>query len=148
MMKHVGDLTDPRVAALYANIPRTEWERFQAFCTACPYKQRVTGDVEWSYIANEDGDETLLLLSGALAIPDISWQSIARFAQGYRVIAPAYPAVKTMGALVDGIAEIMCREGVEQAHVLGGSYGGFGTGLCAALPRDDALAGAFTYFAA
>jgi len=60
-----------------------------------------------------------------LAIPDISWLTIAHFAKTYRVIAPAYPAVKTMDALVDGIAAILDKEGIEHAHVLGGSYGGF-----------------------
>jgi pimeloyl-ACP methyl ester carboxylesterase len=60
-----------------------------------------------------------------LAIPDISWLTIAHFAKTYRVIVPAYPAVKTMDVLVDGIAEILHHEGIEQAHVFGGSYGGF-----------------------
>jgi len=124
-MKHLADLTDPKVAARYTGASPTDLEKFQAFCTACPYKQVTIGSVEWPYLVNKDSGEALLLLSGALAIPDISWLTIAHFAQTYRVIAPAYPAVKTMDALVDGIAEILHREGIKQAHVLGGSYGGF-----------------------
>jgi pimeloyl-ACP methyl ester carboxylesterase len=85
----------------------------------------TVGSVEWPYLVNQSRGETLLLLSGAMSIPDISWQTIAHFAQTYRIIAPAYPAVKTMDVLVDGIAEVLRSEGVEQAHVLGGSYGGF-----------------------
>lgn len=62
---------------------------------------------------------------GALAIPDISWFTIVKFAARRRVIVPAHPSVATMDALVDGITAILQREGVEQAHVMGGSYGGF-----------------------
>jgi pimeloyl-ACP methyl ester carboxylesterase len=124
-MKHLADLTDPKIAARYAGVPPADLEKFRTFCQACPYKQVTFGGVEWPYLTNKDSGETILLLSGAMAIPDISWLTIAHLAQAYRVIAPAYPAVKTMGELVDGIAEIMHQEGVKQAHVLGGSYGGF-----------------------
>ena len=124
-MKHLADLTDPKIAARYAGVPSADLEKFRAFCQTFPYKQVTFGSVEWPYLTNKDSGETLLLLSGAMAIPDISWPTIAHLAQAYRVIAPAYPAVKTMDALVDGITEIMRMEGVKQAHVLGGSYGGF-----------------------
>jgi pimeloyl-ACP methyl ester carboxylesterase len=67
----------------------------------------------------------LLALSGALTHPDISWQSLSHFGEQFRLVAPAYPAVRTMEALCDGLAEILRREGIASAHVLGGSYGGF-----------------------
>jgi pimeloyl-ACP methyl ester carboxylesterase len=124
-MKHLADLTDTKVAALYADVLPADTERFQAFCNDCPYRQLTYAGVDWPYLINARSGETLLLLSGALSIPDISWLTIAHFAKTYRVIAPAYPAVKTMGALVDGIAVILQHEGIKQAHVLGGSYGGF-----------------------
>jgi len=124
-MKHLADSTDPKVAALYTEVLPADMERFQAFCIDCPYRQLTYEGVNWPYLINERSGETLLLLSGALSIPDISWLTIAHFAQTYRVIAPAYPAVKTMDALVDGIAAILQQEGIKQAHVLGGSYGGF-----------------------
>jgi pimeloyl-ACP methyl ester carboxylesterase len=124
-MKHLVDLTDTKVAAYYSDVLPTDIERFQAFCSDCPYRQLTYDGVDWPYLINEQSGETLLLLSGALSIPDISWLTIAHFAQAYRVIAPAYPAVNTMRALVDGIAAILQQEEVKQAHVLGGSYGGF-----------------------
>jgi pimeloyl-ACP methyl ester carboxylesterase len=124
-MKHLADLSDPKAAAYYADVPPADLERFRDFCSACPYKQVIVDDVEWPYLVNRDSGETLLLLSGALAIPDISWLTISHFTKTYRVIAPAYPPVKMMATLVDGIAEILRHEGVAQAHVLGGSYGGF-----------------------
>ena len=106
-------------------MPTSALEKFQAFCKTCPYAQVTYDGIEWPYLVNKGSGETLLLLSGALAIPDISWVTIAHFAQTYRVIAPAFPAVNTMDTLVDGIAEILNQEKVEHAHVLGGSYGGF-----------------------
>jgi pimeloyl-ACP methyl ester carboxylesterase len=124
-MKHLADLSDTKVAALYSDVLPADMERFQAFCCDCLYRQLTYDGVDWPYLINERSGETLLMLSGALSIPDISWLTISHFAQMYRVIAPAYPAVKTMGALVDGIAAILQQEGIKQAHVLGGSYGGF-----------------------
>jgi len=124
-MKHLADLTDTKIAALYFDVLPTDMDRFQAFCSDCPYRQLTYDGVDWSYLTNMRSGETLLLLSGALSIPDISWLTITHFAQTYRVIAPAYPPVNTMEALVDGIAAILQQEGIKQAHVLGGSYGGF-----------------------
>jgi pimeloyl-ACP methyl ester carboxylesterase len=124
-MKHLADLTDTKVAALYVDVLPADMKRFQAFCNDCPFRQLNNDGADWPYLINERSGETLLLLSGALSIPDISWLTISHFAQAYRVIAPAYPAVNTMEALVDGIAAILQHEGVKQAHVLGGSYGGF-----------------------
>jgi pimeloyl-ACP methyl ester carboxylesterase len=124
-MIHLADLTDPKVAARYTDVPPADLNKFKAFCSVCPYKQVTVNGLEWPYLVNKDSGDTLLLLSGALSIPDISWLTIAHFAQTYRVIAPAYPAVKTMDALVDGIAVILQQEGIKKAHVLGGSYGGF-----------------------
>jgi pimeloyl-ACP methyl ester carboxylesterase len=100
-------------------------EEFQAFRRDFPYKDLTRDGVPWSYLTGGHGDTPLLVLSGALAIPDISWVSIANFATRWQLIVPAYPPVSTMNALVDGIAAILHHEGVEQAHVIGGSYGGF-----------------------
>jgi pimeloyl-ACP methyl ester carboxylesterase len=124
-MKHLADLTDPKVARRYTEVPGADLEKFKAFCSTCPYKQVTFNGVAWPYLVNQQPGDTVLLLSGALAIPDISWLTIAHLAQEHRVIAPVYPAVKTMAELTDGIAEILHQEEIKQAHVLGGSYGGF-----------------------
>jgi pimeloyl-ACP methyl ester carboxylesterase len=124
-MKRIGDLTIPHIASLYARVPADRLEEFQAFRRAFPYQDVIYNGVTWPYLTGGQGDPPLLLLSGALAIPDISWTSIVNFAGRRRVIVPAYPAVTTMDALVDGIAAILRHEEVDQAHVMGGSYGGF-----------------------
>jgi pimeloyl-ACP methyl ester carboxylesterase len=124
-MARIGDLTIPRIATLYARVPEDRLEAFQAFRRAFPYKGLTYNRIEWSYLTGGEGDVPLVLLSGALAIPDISWTTIAGMAKLRRVIVPAYPPVPTMDALAEGIAAILEREGVEQVDVMGGSYGGF-----------------------
>jgi pimeloyl-ACP methyl ester carboxylesterase len=124
-MKRVGDLTIPQIASLYARVPAGHLEEFQAFRRHFPYKDTTHDGVTWAYLTGGQGEPPLLLLSGALAIPDISWTSITNFTARRRVIVPAYPPVTTMDSLVDGIAAVLQHEGVDQVHVLGGSYGGF-----------------------
>lgn len=124
-MKHLADLSDPKIAKLYQEVPAAELEKFQAFCQNLSYRQISFGGWDWDYLVNASQGEPLLMLSGVLAIPDISWTTIDHFAKDYQVIAPVYPAVKTMGELADGIAETLHQEGIQRAHVLGGSYGGF-----------------------
>jgi pimeloyl-ACP methyl ester carboxylesterase len=124
-VKRVGDLTIPQIASLYARVPADRLEEFQAFRRAFPYKDMAHDEVTWPYLTGGQGEPPLLLLSGALAIPDISWTSIVNFAARRHMIVPAYPPVMTMDSLVDGIAAVLRHQGIDQAHVLGGSYGGF-----------------------
>ena len=124
-MKRIADLNNPKIAPLYARVPADRLEEFQTFRRSFPYKNTTHNGVTWPYLVGGQGDPPLLLLSGALTIPDISWTTITNFAKQHRVIVPAYPPVMTMDILVDGIAAILRHEGVEQANVMGGSYGGF-----------------------
>ena len=124
-MSRIGDLTIPKIAALYSSVPADQLDKFQAFRRDFPYIDMTLNGEKWSYLTGGQGDSPVLMLSGALAIPDISWTSIVNFAARRRVIVPAYPAVKSMDALADGIAAILKHAGVDQAHIMGGSYGGF-----------------------
>ncbi|MGD1994366.1 MAG: alpha/beta hydrolase [Anaerolineae bacterium] len=124
-MARIDDLAMPRVAKLYQDVPAEQFERFKGFHTRYPAEHATVDGVEWTYIDAGAGAETLLLLPGALGVADMGWEQIVDFAQRHRVIAPDYAPLKSMDALVDGIAGILEREGVERAHVLGGSYGGF-----------------------
>ncbi len=123
-MKRVGDLRDPRIAALYSQVPPDRLEAFQAFRRDFPAIEVTLEGVPWCYLTGGAGVAPVLALSGALVIPDISWTTIAGLARSRCVIAPAYPPVATMDALVDGIAALLHHKGVEQVDVVGGSYGG------------------------
>jgi pimeloyl-ACP methyl ester carboxylesterase len=126
-MKRINMLTNSQIVALYTGVPPAELEGFKTFLEDYPYRFVTFDGTDWAYIATEEygGGEVVLVLSGALCAPEVSWKTIAALAGKYRVIAPEYPPLDRMDALVDGIAAILQREEVVQAHVLGGSYGGF-----------------------
>ncbi len=124
-MNHLADPADPKIDKLYAEVPLQEMKKFRAFCNAYPYRSIQYRGMEWPYLSSPGNGIPLLILSGALAHPDISWQSISHFGANRRIVVPAYPAVRTMDELTDGIAAILCHEKIESAHVMGGSYGGF-----------------------
>jgi pimeloyl-ACP methyl ester carboxylesterase len=124
-MKHLADITNPKIEELYAGVPAEEMRKYRAFCDAYPYRSIRYRGIEWPYLISSTGGEPLLILSGALTHPDISWNSIAHFGEKYRIVVPAYPAVRTMDELCDGMASVLQHEGIDRAHVMGGSYGGF-----------------------
>jgi pimeloyl-ACP methyl ester carboxylesterase len=124
-MKHLADFSNPKIKKLYADVPAEELGKFRAFCKTYPYRSITHDGKEWPYLASAGGGVPLLILSGALTHPDISWQSIAHFGETHRIVVPAYPAVGTMDELCDGIAAVLRHEGVDRADVMGGSYGGF-----------------------
>jgi len=109
---------------IYKRVPAEQVARLKAFRLAHPYKQLTTGDVEWEYIACGRGEETLLLLPGALSAGESTFPLIAAFENEYRIIAPSYTLSLTMRGLCEGIARILEAEAVNQVHVFGGSYGG------------------------
>jgi pimeloyl-ACP methyl ester carboxylesterase len=124
-MKHLAEMENPRIAKLYENVPAGEMRKFRDFCDAYPYRSISRGGMEWPYLVSDTAGPPVLILSGALTHPDISWHSIAHFGGKYRIVVPAYPAVRTMDELCDGMAAILRHEGIGRAHVMGGSYGGF-----------------------
>lgn len=99
-------------------------DRVRRFREEHPLKQAVISGQEWEYIAAGQGERALLLLPGALGVADSTWITLPHFEPRFRVIAPTYAPVLTMAELVDGIAGILDREGIERAAVSGGSYGG------------------------
>ena len=124
-MKRTNLLADSKIAALYQGVPAAEMDEFRRFLRTHPYREFSYQNEDWAYIITEPREETVLLLPGALCAPEVSWKSISGLEDKYRVIAPEYPPVKSMDTLVEGIAAILRREGIDHAHVVGGSYGGF-----------------------
>jgi pimeloyl-ACP methyl ester carboxylesterase len=90
------------------------------------------GGVRWRYYAGGGGDPVLLRLSGALGLAEFSFQQISLFERQFRVITPDYPAVASLGQMIEGLIAILDAEGAERAHVSGGSFGGM---LAQALAR-------------
>ncbi len=113
---------------IYAQVPPEQVTRLKDFRRTHPYKQLTIGDpkgeTKWEYISCGQGNDTLLLLPGALSVGESVFPFIEAFENEYRIIAPSYALALTMSGLCGGIAQILEREGLNQAHVFGGSYGG------------------------
>ena len=116
--------TNAAFDAIYAKVPAEQVERLKEFRRAHLYKRLLFGDTEWEYISCGRGEQTLLLLPGALSIGESTFPLITAFESEYRIIAPSYALSLTMTGLCDGIAHILEAESINQVHVIGGSYGG------------------------
>jgi pimeloyl-ACP methyl ester carboxylesterase len=99
-----------------------EYERFRAGHRVT--RRQVDGAC-WEYIASGQGPETIVMLPGALGDAETSFQYITAFEPHYRVLALTYPP--SLSRVVDvtgGIAGLMDAEGIERAHLIGGSFSG------------------------
>ena len=114
----------PAVDEIYAKVHSDQVAWLKDFRLAHPYKRLTLGDTEWEYISCGRGEQALLLLPGALSVGESTFPLIDAFENEYRIVAPSYALSLTMTGLCDGIARILEAEGINQAHVLGGSYGG------------------------
>lgn len=109
---------------IYKNVPAEQVAWLKAFRLAHSYKQVTAGDVQWQYICCGRGEQTLLLLPGALSAGESTFPLITAFENEYRIIAPSYSLSLTMAGLCAGIAGILEAEAVNEVHLFGGSYGG------------------------
>ena len=109
---------------IYAGVPRDQVDRLVEFRVSHPYKEVTVGAARWHYIACGSGEQTLVLLPGVSRQAESTFVLISLLEGRYRIIAPSYPPVRTMGELADGLAGILEAEGVEQAAVWGTSFGG------------------------
>ncbi len=108
----------------YEGVPQEQVERLIKFRYEHPCKRINVAGVEWEYISSGNGTEILLLLPGGLRVAEATLGFIQMFEDTYRVIAPTYPPLGTMGEVVDGIAAVLDAEQVSEVFVLGQSYGG------------------------
>jgi pimeloyl-ACP methyl ester carboxylesterase len=115
--------TRPTFDEIYANVKPEYKERLLNFRAAHPYKRVTLDSVPWEYVVAGQGDEALLLLGGGLSVGEAAFDNILRYAGDYRVLSPSYPAVSTMGALVDGLVKLLDAEGIARAYVFGHSMG-------------------------
>ena len=104
---------------------RTLDARLAGFRASHRYRSLDVDGVRWRYLAGGSGEQTVLLPSGGTRMPDMYLLLIEALERDFRVLAPAYPAGAGIDGLADGLAAILDAEGVNQADVLGSSFGGF-----------------------
>lgn len=109
---------------IYEKVPTEQVARLKEFRHTHPYKQLIVADTKWEYISCGQGEQTLLLLPGALSVGESTFPFISAFENEYRIIAPSYALSLSMTGLCEGISHILETEDLNQAHVFGGSYGG------------------------
>jgi pimeloyl-ACP methyl ester carboxylesterase len=109
---------------IYAKVPAQQLAGLKKFRLTHPYKHLTVAHTCWEYISCGQGEQTILLLPGALSVGESTFPLIESFEIEYRVIAPSYPLSLTMAGLCEGIARMLEVEAVDEAHVFGGSYGG------------------------
>ena len=81
---------------LYAKVPPEQVARLKEFRRTHPPKQHVVGETTWEFVACGQGNQTLLLLPGALSVGESMFPLITAFEDQYQVIAPSYPLSLTM----------------------------------------------------
>ncbi|KQR75110.1 hypothetical protein ASF98_04495 [Arthrobacter sp. Leaf337] len=109
-----------------ASSPATALEaRLAGFRARHQYRTLDVDGVRWRYLSGGSGEQTVLLPAGGTRMPDMYLLLIEALERDFRVLAPAYPAGAGIAGLADGLAAILDAEGVNQADVLGSSFGGF-----------------------
>jgi pimeloyl-ACP methyl ester carboxylesterase len=109
---------------IYANVPTDQVASLKQFRVTHPHKHLTIDNAQWQYISCGQGEETLLLLPGALSVGESTFPLITAFEKDYRVVAPDYSLSLTIEGLCEGIRRILEAESITEAHVFGGSYGG------------------------
>jgi pimeloyl-ACP methyl ester carboxylesterase len=111
----------------YRKVPPAELEPFKQFRKDHPLKAQVVAGISWEYLTSgEPSGQPLLLMPGALSTAESAWRTINLLENGkYRLVCPNYPVeIGTMSGLADGISGLLDQEGIPNAYVIGGSYGG------------------------
>jgi pimeloyl-ACP methyl ester carboxylesterase len=114
------------MADYYRNVPRDMQEKLERFRREYPLKQANLVGVTWEYIlAGDASAQPLVLLPGGLGTAESVWRMLTQLGkQEYRLLCPSYPGqVGSMTGLADGLAEILQRESIPPAFVVGGAYG-------------------------
>ncbi|HEU5019242.1 MAG TPA: alpha/beta hydrolase [Pseudolabrys sp.] len=79
----------------------------------------------WPFIDTGGTGPVLVLLPGSVGTCEVFFKQIAALDGPFRVVAVSYPAEPDPARLADGLAGLLDRLRIEQANVLGSSFGGY-----------------------
>ncbi|ABK01843.1 alpha/beta hydrolase fold protein [Arthrobacter sp. FB24] len=105
------------------------YAELRAFRATHTYRSLTVGGVEWNYVPGQappgarGAGPALLVLGGGFSFGESAFRTITAFEPRFRVLAPSYPAVRTMAELLTGLAAILDAEGIPSANVFGHSLG-------------------------
>lgn len=95
------------------------------FAAMHPEERVMLNGREWGVIAAGDAGPALLLIPGTLGRADIFWQQIEALKDRARVVAVTYPRSGGVVEWSDDLAELLRRQNIDKATVLGSSLGGY-----------------------
>jgi pimeloyl-ACP methyl ester carboxylesterase len=81
-------------------------------------------DIDWEYISYGESIRVILFLNGGLRLAESAYHYIKILCDEYRIIVPTYPPLDNVDDIVVGINEILHKEHIKNAIVIGQSYGG------------------------
>ena len=92
-----------------------------------PERQVTAGRMKWGIIESKarKGAPTLVLVPGTMGMADIFWNQVAALAGKARVIAVTVPPSEDIVRLADALKALFDKLGIDKAHLLGSSFGGF-----------------------
>ncbi len=100
-------------------------QEFQEFEKNYPRRTMLISEKEFSYRYYENGDTTLVLLTGGLGFSDLFFTHYKVFSKKYSVLTFDYPyGFPTNIELADAIAELINKLGIKKVYLVGQSYGG------------------------
>ncbi|MGH9139947.1 MAG: alpha/beta fold hydrolase [Vicinamibacterales bacterium] len=102
----------------------TASQALAAFRDAAPVQRLRLGGVEWRYRASGSRPHGLLLLPGAVGDGDAYFTLDPSLSPTHKLIAIAYPPVDSQTRMLDGLRDILDREGILSTDIVGGSFGG------------------------
>ena len=108
---------------IYRDVPEEQREQLRQFRATHPYKRFAFDGLEWRYIASGQGEQAVLILGGGISTGESSFRTITRLEGEYRILSPSYPSATNVDTITEGLAALLDREGIEQAHIFGHSLG-------------------------
>jgi pimeloyl-ACP methyl ester carboxylesterase len=82
------------------------------------------GTAEWRYRVIGTAARVLLAIPGGELVNDLGFEFALAISDTHRVVYPAYPRVSSIEELADGLCAILDAENIDQAAILGASFGG------------------------
>ena len=98
-------------------------ERLALFRSNYPCRELQIGQTRWEYISSDKKPESMLLLGGAMATADSSFNTFLRMEERYQMVSPSYPPVYTINEFIHGIAAILDHLNISSTHIMGHSLG-------------------------
>lgn len=114
-----------RPAELYADVDQQVVSSLFESRQDYPLSRIDVGGRIWSYRTAGEGPEAVVFLHGFGGSSDIWWQQMRALEDRYVVIAMNYGRVRSLDEAAAGVRAAMDAEGIDRAHIVGTSLGGY-----------------------